>query len=154
MFRDTMQYISQEGLEQLKAELAELKQKRQDIARRLEDAKALGDLSENAEYQEAREDQAFNEGKIVELEQVVKDAVVIDKNQKRDIVRIGATVKVKSDNGSQTFNIVGSEEANPIEGRISNESPLGKSFLGKKIGETLEVETPRGKMKYKIMGIE
>lgn len=149
-----MQYISQEGLEQLKAELVELKQKRQDIARRLEDAKALGDLSENAEYQEAREDQAFNEGKIVELEQVVKEAVVIDKNQKRDIVRIGATVKVKSDNGAQTFNIVGSEEANPIEGKISNESPLGKSFLGCKIGETVEVETPRGKMKYKIVGIE
>jgi transcription elongation factor GreA len=149
-----MQYISSEGLEQLKKELEEFKQKRQEIAKRLEEAKALGDLSENAEYQEAREDQAFNEGKIVELEQTLKEAVVISKNVKKDIVRVGATVKVKSDNGMQTFNIVGSEEANPIEGKISNESPLGKSFLGHRAGELIETETPSGKMKYKILGIE
>lgn len=149
-----MQYISSEGLEQLKKELEEFKQKRQEIAKRLEEAKALGDLSENAEYQEAREDQAFNEGKIVELEQTLKEAVVISKNVKKDIVRVGATVKVKSDNGTQTFNIVGSEEANPIEGKISNESPLGKSFLGRRAGEAIEAETPRGKIKYKILGIE
>lgn len=149
-----MQYISSEGLEQLKKELEEFKQKRQEIAKRLEEAKALGDLSENAEYQEAREDQAFNEGKIVELEQTLKEAVVISKNVKKDIVRVGATVKVKSDNGMQTFNIVGSEEANPIEGKISNESPLGKSFLGRRAGEAIEAETPRGKIKYKILGIE
>ena len=149
-----MQYISAEGLEQLKQELEELKKKRHEVAKRLEEAKALGDLSENAEYQEAREDQAFNEGKIAELEQIIKDAVVISKNQKKDIVRVGATVKVKSSNGAQAFNIVGSEEANPIEGKISNESPLGKSFLGRKAGETVEAETPRGKVKYKIVGIE
>lgn len=149
-----MQYISQEGLEQLKRELEEFKQKRHEIAKRLEEAKALGDLSENAEYQEAREDQAFNEGKIVELEQTLKEAVVISKNVKKDIVRVGATVKVKSDNGTQTFYIVGSEEANPIEGKISNESPLGKSFLGRRAGEAIEAETPRGKMKYTIKSIE
>ncbi len=149
-----MQYISSEGLEQLKRELEEFKQKRHEIAKRLEEAKALGDLSENAEYQEAREDQAFNEGKIVELEQTLKDAVVISKNVKKDIVRVGATVKVKSDNGTQIFNIVGSEEANPVEGKISNESPLGKSFLGRRAGEAIEAETPRGKIKYKILGIE
>src|SRR3989339_344478 len=139
-----MQYISSEGLEQLKGELEEFKKKRHDIAKRLEEAKALGDLSENAEYQEAREDQAFNEGKIAELEQTLKEAVVISKNLKKDIVRVGSTVKVKSDNGAQTFNIVGSEESNPIEGKISNESPLGKSFLGRKTGEVVEAETPRG----------
>lgn len=149
-----MQYISQEGLDQLKRELEEFKQKRHEIAKRLEEAKALGDLSENAEYQEAREDQAFNEGKIVELEQTLKDAVVISKNVKKDIVRVGATVKVKSDNGTQTFCIVGSEEANPVEGKISNESPLGKSFLGRRAGEAIEAETPRGKIKYKILAIE
>lgn len=149
-----MQYISSEGLEQLKTELEELKKKRHEIAKRLEEAKALGDLSENAEYQEAREDQAFNEGKIAELEQTLREAVVISKNQKKDIVRVGSTVKVKSDNGARTFNIVGSEEANPIEGKISNESPLGKSFLGCKAGETVEAETPRGKMKYTIKSIE
>lgn len=149
-----MQYISSEGLEQLRVELEEFKNKRHEIAKRLEEAKALGDLSENAEYQEAREDQAFNEGKIAELEQTLKEAVVISKNLKKDIVRVGSTVKVKSDNGAQIFSIVGSEEANPIEGKISNESPLGKSFLGSKVGEIVEAETPRGKMKYKILGIE
>lgn len=149
-----MQYISQEGLEQLKEELVELKKKRQEIARRLEEAKALGDLSENAEYQEAREDQAFNEGKIAELEQTVKDAVIISKNRKNDMVRVGSVVEVKSDNGKQKFNIVGSEEANPIEGRISNESPLGKCFLNKKKGDEVTAETPRGKVRYKIIGIE
>jgi transcription elongation factor GreA len=150
-----MQYISQEGLEQLKKELEELKGRRQEIAKRLEEAKALGDLSENAEYQEAKEDQAFNEGKIVELAQIINEAVVINKNQKNDIVRVGSTVKVKSDvNGAQTFVIVGSEEANPIEGKVSNESPLGKAFLGRKAGEIAEAETPRGKIKYKILSIE
>ena len=149
-----MQYISQEGLEQLKKELEDLKKRRQEIARRLEEAKALGDMSENAEYQEAREDQAFNEGKIVELEQTIKDAVIISKNRKNDMVRVGSIVEVKSDNGKQKFNIVGSEEANPIEGRISNESPLGRCFLNKKKGDEVIAETPKGKVRYKIVGIE
>jgi len=149
-----MQYISAEGLEQLKKELEELKKRRQEIAKRLEDAKNLGDLSENAEYQEAREDQAFNEGKIVELTQMVRDAVIINKSKNKDVVRVGSTVEVKSDNGPQAFTIVGSEEASPLEGKISNESPLGKCFLGKKRGEEVVVETPRGKVKYKILAIE
>ena len=149
-----MQYISAEGLEQLKQELEELKKKRHEVAKRLEEAKALGDLSENAEYQEAREDQAFNEGKIAELEQIIKDAVVISKNQKKDIVRVGATVKVKSSNGAQAFNIVGSEEANPIEGKISNESPLGQAFLGHAVGDKVEIRVPVGVQLYEIIEIK
>ncbi len=149
-----MQYISAEGLEQLKKELEELKKRRQEIAKRLEEAKNLGDLSENAEYQEAREDQAFNEGKIVELTQMVRDAVIINKIKNTDVVRVGSTVEVKSDNGPQSFTIVGSEEASPLEGKISNESPLGKCFLGKKKGEEVIAETPRGKVKYRILAIK
>lgn len=148
------QYLSLEGLEQHKKELEELKLKRQEIAQRLEEAKALGDLSENQEYIAAKEAQAFNEGKILELEQLLREAVVIDKDKKISLVQIGSTVEVKSNGKAQTFTIVGSEEANPSAGKISNESPLGKAFLGRKIGETVEAETPGGKVSYKITSIK
>lgn len=150
-----MQYISQEGLDQHKKELEELKLKRQEIAQRLEEAKALGDLSENQEYIAAKEAQAFNEGKIVELEQLLREAVVIeDKNKKSNTVQIGSTIEVKTNGKSKSFTIVGSEEADPANSKISNESPLGRAFLGKKAGETIEVETPSGKADYKIIDIK
>jgi transcription elongation factor GreA len=147
------QYLSQEGLEQHKQELEELKLKRQEIAKRIEEAKALGDLSENQEYSSAREAQAFNEGKILELEQLLRDVVVIDKNRRSSIVHIGSTIEVRANGKNQKFMIVGSEEASPKDGKISNESPLGKAFLGHKAGETIEVETPGGKMSYKIVSV-
>ena len=149
-----MKYISQEGLGQQKKELELLKEKRQEIAKRLEEAKALGDLSENHEYISAREAQAFNEGKIQELEQFLRDAVVIDNHKKSNIVQIGQTIEVKANGKKQIFTIVGSEEANPSLGKISNESPLGKAFLGKKIDEAVDVETPGGLVKYKILSIK
>lgn len=145
------QYLSPEGLEEHKQELEDLKVKRQEIAKRLEEAKALGDLSENQEYISAREAQAFNEGKILELEQLLRDAVVIDKNKKSTLVQVGSTVEIKVNGRTQTFTIVGSEEANPQEGKISNESPLGKAFLGRKAGDTLEIETPGGRASYRII---
>lgn len=150
-----MQYLSSKRLEQLKQEFVELKKRRLDIAKRLEEAKAQGDLSENAEYQEAKEEQAFNEGKILELAQIIRSAIVIEnKGRRTDIVRVGSIVKTKSNNGNQIFNIVGSEEADPFNGRISNESPIGRAFLDRKVGEEVEVETPKGKVRYKIAGIE
>ena len=145
------QYLSPEGFEQHKQELEELKLKRQEIAKRLEEAKALGDLSENQEYLLAREAQAFNEGKIMELEQLLREAIVIDKVKKSGTVHIGSNVEVKANGKSQSFMIVGSEEANPAAGKISNESPLGRAFLGHRAGETIEVETPGGKVNYKII---
>ncbi len=147
-------YLSPEGLNDHKKELEDLKLKRQEIARRLEEAKALGDLSENQEYVAAKEAQAFNEGKILELEQLLRDAVVIGKNRKVSIVQIGSTVEARTNGKTQTFIIVGSEEASPSIGKISNESPLGKAFLGHKIGEAVEVETPGGKVNYKIILIK
>ena len=147
------QYLSQEGLEQHKQELEELKLKRQEIAKRIEEAKALGDLSENQEYSSAREAQAFNEGKILELEQLLRDVVVIDKNRRSSIVHIGSTIEVRANGKTQQFMIVGSEEASPKDGKISNESPLGKAFLGHKASETVEVETPGGKVSYKIVSV-
>jgi len=147
------QYLSEEGLEQHKKELEDLKLKRQEIAQRIEEAKALGDLSENQEYASAREAQAFNEGKILELEQLLRDAIVIDKPRKSSIVHIGSSVEVWANGKAQSFTIVGSEEADPASGKISNESPLGKALLEHKVGDAIEVETPAGKIVYKIAAI-
>jgi len=147
------QYISREGFQEHQKELEDLKIKRQEIALRLEEAKALGDLSENQEYISAREAQAFNEGRILEMEQLLKDAAIIDKVKKCSIVQIGCTMTVKYNGSEKKFTIVGSEEASPAIGKISNESPLGKAFLGRKAGESVEVETPGGKVKYHIVSI-
>ncbi len=149
-----MKYLSQEGLENLKKQLEESKLKRQEIAQRLEEAKALGDLSENTEYLQAKEAQAFNEGKILEIEELLRDAVVISKNGANSTVQVGGTVEVSSQGEKNVFTIVGSEEADPGQGKISNESPLVKTFLGHKAGETVEVETPRGRVSYKIISIK
>ena len=148
------QYLSEEGIAQHKLELEELRSKRQEIAKRLEEAKALGDLSENQEYISAREAQAFNEGKILELEQLLRDAVMIDKNHRSGIVHIGSTVEARANGKSQSFTIVGSEEANPAAGKISNESPLGKAFLGHKADDKIKVETPNGEVVYTIVGVK
>ena len=138
----------------MKNGLEELKVKRQEIAKRIEEAKALGDLSENTEYLQAKDAQSFNEGKILELEEILRDAVLIDKSGTNARVSIGDTVEVRGGGEKQVFTIVGSEEANPAQGRISNESPLGHAFLGREPGETIEVETPRGKAAYKIISIK
>lgn len=148
-------YLSQEGMETIKKELQELKtKKRQEIAKRLQEAKDLGDLSENVEYFEAKEAQSFNENRIVELEELLKNAVVIETSNEEDIIRVGSTIGVKSDNNTEIFHIVGSAEAKPQEGKISNESPLGRAFLGRKIGDEIEIKTPGGTTKYKIIKIE
>lgn len=147
------EYVSEEGLEKLKKELQELKTtKRQDLAARLEHAKTLGDLSENAEYQEAKEEQSLVESQIAELEEVIRNAVLI-KGHRTDQVTVGSTVRVRSDNGEESYTIVGSEEANPAQGKISNESPIGKSFLGRKVGDDVEVKTPAGAIMYSIVDI-
>lgn len=147
------QYLSQEGFEQHKQELEDLKLNRQEIAKRLEEAKALGDLSENQEYISAREAQAFNEGKILELEQLLRDVVLIDKTHRSSTVHIGSTIEARANGRNQKFTIVGSEEANPRDGKISNESPLGKAFLGRRANETVEVKTPGGQASYKIIAV-
>ena len=138
----------------MKAELIELKtKKRQEIAGRLEHAKTLGDLSENAEYQEAKEEQSLVEGQIAELEEGIRGATIIHKSQKSDVVQVGATVALIHDGKDEVYTIVGSEEANPSERRISNESPLGKGFLGRRVGDVVEVKTPGGVVVYKIKEI-
>ena len=152
----TKQFITAEGLEKLKEELSYLKlTKRQDIARRIQTAKELGDLSENAEYSEAKEQQALNETKIAEMEETLKNAKMIDdRHTGSDVVQIGSTIKVKNGKSERVLTIVGSNEADPAEGKISNESPLAMSFLGHKVDDNIEVETPRGKVEYSIMEIK
>ena len=153
-------YISQEDLEKFKTELQELRTvKRQGIAERIEEAKSLGDLSENAEYIEAREAQAFNEGRIRELEELVKNAVIIDENKQKTgagvVIEVGDTIEVKNEKGDKmVFTIVGSNGTDPSQNKISNESPLGRAFLSRIPGEEVEVVTPLGRMKYKILAIK
>lgn len=147
-------YISEEGLEELKERLHALKtEKRKEIAERLEHAKTLGDLSENAEYQETKEEQSLVESQIAELEDTLRDTVLIHKGSQTDKVTIGSTVVVQSRHGEETYTIVGSEEASPTEGKISNESPLGKAFLGKRVGDAADVKTPSGTTTYTVRKI-
>jgi transcription elongation factor GreA len=151
-----VKYLTKKGLEKIKNELKFLKSdRRQEITHRISEAIKLGDLSENAEYQEAKDDQGLNEARIRELEEIVKSAVVIDDEDKdKNCVSVGCTIKAKFAGQEKNFTIVGPAEANPSQGIISNESPIGKAFLGKKIGDLVEVEVPAGIIKYKIIAIE
>lgn len=149
------QIISQEGYDKLKDELTFLTTvKRKEIAERIERAKELGDLSENAEYSEAKDAQALNEGRILELTNTLKNVTVVHHNESSEEVVMGSKVTVKSNDKEKQYTIVSFNEADPLEGKISNESPLGVAFLNKKKGEAVEVETPRGVVKYKILKIE
>lgn len=152
---DEKTFITQEGLEHLRLELQNLKTtKRREMADRIQAAKELGDLSENAEYHEAKEEQAFVEGKIVELEYIIKNAQVIKKKNSGK-VEVGCTVCVKNSEGKEwTFSIMGPQEADPASGTISNESPMGKAFLGRKKGDSVKVSTPRAIQEYTILSIK
>ena len=148
-------YITEEGLKKLEEELEYLKNtKRKEIAERIRDAKELGDLSENAEYAEAKEEQSFVENRILELQSITRNVNLIKKSKKANQVDVGSTIDVENAEGaSMTYTIVGSNEADPIKGLISNESPIGKAFLGKKVGEEAEVEAPSGKITFKVLKI-
>jgi len=147
-------YISKDGLDKLRMELDEmLAVRRPEVAQRIHDAKEHGDLSENAEYEDAKNEQAFVEGRIQALESMIKNATLIDENTSTDHVQIGSTVKVTGDDGDETFMIVGSAEAKPSDGRISNESPVGHALLGRKKGDKVVVQVPAGDFAYKILEI-
>jgi transcription elongation factor GreA len=147
-------YVSQEGLEKLRAELDELvNTRRPEIAGRIHDAKEHGELAENAEYEDAKNEQAFVEGRILAIETLLKNAILIEENHATDHVAIGSTVTVETDDGKQRFTIVGSAEADPRDGKISNESPVGRALLGHKKGEKVVVKVPAGDFAYKILAI-
>ncbi len=149
-------YLTKEGAEKLRAELTELKgPKREDLARRLRIAIQQGDLSENADYIATKEEQGFLEGRILELEAILREVIIIDQNKKiRDIVEIGAHVTIQEESyDPETFYLVGPNEANPRQGRISHESPIGRALIGKKVGETAVATTPNGSVHFKILEI-
>jgi len=147
-------YISAEGLEKLIAEMETRKTvTRKEIAQCISDAKELGDLSENFEYQDAKERQGSNEVRISELESMIKDSVVVEQQAGGDTIVLGTTFIAKTGGIARTFQIVGSNEAKPFEGKISNESPIGMAFIGGKVGEDISVDTPAGTMVYRITEI-
>jgi transcription elongation factor GreA len=148
-------YLTSEGAEKLKAELKELTgPRREELSQRLRSAIQMGDLSENADYHKAKEDQAFLEGRIQEIEAVLRTAVVVEKKHS-DVVTVGSTVTVQEDDfAPETYYLVGAKEADPRNGKISNESPIGRALMDHKVGDVVEAETPGGKLKIKILNIE
>lgn len=146
--------LTQEGLTKLNEELKYLiNDKRKEVIERIREAAAHGDLSENADYAQAREEQSFIEGRIQEIEDMVKNAEIITASNQHNNVAIGSTVTVQVNGADKTYTIVGSNEANPLEGRISNESMVGRALLGKKIGDMVTITAPAGDMEYKITAI-
>lgn len=155
MTTDTTKYVTEEGLAKLQDELNHLKtSKRLEIANRIASAKELGDLSENAEYSDAKEEQGLVESRVLELEDILRNVQIISKPSQSNVVSIGCTITVEDSKGTaMTYQIVGSNEANPAEGKISNESPLGSSFLGKKVDDVITVKVPKGEFDYTIKKI-
>lgn len=150
-------YLTKEGLEELKKERNELVNvKRPDVLERVSQARNLGDLSENAEYVAARDELSFIDGRIDELEELLKQALLISEDTKNlsHIVKLGSTVTVNVKGKNESFMVVGEWEADPMEKKISHESPLGKALLGKKVGEKVEVEAPVGKIHYTIVSVK
>jgi len=150
-------YLTAEGLKKLEEELEHLRTvKRLEVAQRLHEAMEDGELIENAEYEAAKNEQAFVEGRILELEHMLAQAQLIEPGRSKDVVRIGSTVVVQEDGngGSETYTIVGVAEANPREGLISNESPLGVSLLDHKVGDVVTVKAPAGMLRFRLVKIK
>lgn len=147
-----MYQITAEGKKELEAELLTLKARRGEIAEKIAEARDYGDLSENAEYDAAREEQGLVESRVAEIEDIILNAELI-KPTKKSTIGIGSKVELK--NGAKTvkYHVVGSVEANPIEGKVSNESPIGVALTGKKVGDTAVVSTPKGDITYNIVAI-
>jgi transcription elongation factor GreA len=147
--------LTQEGLQKMQEELkALINDKRKEVIERIREAAAHGDLSENADYAQAREEQSFIEGRIQEIEDIIKNAEIITTSSHGNTVSIGTTVVIKASGNEKKYTIVGSNEANPHEGKISNESVVGKALLGRKVHEKFKVTTPSGDMDYEVVSIE
>lgn len=145
--------ITDEGRQDLQAELDELKGRRGAIADKIAEARDYGDLSENAEYDAAREEQGIVESRIAEIEDILLNAEIIQAKAKKGIVDLGATVELETGGKTVKYVIVGPVEADPLEGKISNESPIGVALMGKKVGDSATIETPKGSMTYQIVNV-
>src|SRR6266567_1972113 len=150
-----VRFITKEGLEKLRTELEDRKTRlRQEIAQAIKEAKEQGDLSENAEYAEAKSQQNENESRIGELEMIIKNSQVVERDDSQKGAQMSSVVKVSFNGSEMEFTIVGSNEADPANFKISNESPLGKAFMGHNAGDTVDVTTPRGVITYKIVDVK
>lgn len=150
-------YLTSAGAMRLEKELADLKgPQRQALSKRLREAIQMGDLSENADYHKAKEDQGFLEGRIQELEYILRNAIIVkEKSGPKDMVEVGVRVTVQEKGQDpETFYLVGAKEADPRAGKISHESPIGRSLMGHRLGDVVEVETPGGKLRLKIVKVE
>ena len=149
-------YLTKDGKKKLEAELEYLTTvRRQEVAAEIKSAKEEGDLSENSAYDEAKLAQGFLEGRVQTIEAQLRDAIIIDENGSSDRVRVGSKVTVDDEEfGEETYHIVGSAEADPLEGRISNESPIGEALLGAKVGDVVKAATPGGEVVYKVLKIK
>lgn len=145
--------LTQTGVDELSAELETLQAKRPEIADAIRSARELGDLAENAEYQTAREQQERNDSRIAEIENILANAEIIGKPSKGNKVQLGSSVKLKNDGKTKEFQIVGTVEADPLSGKISDESPIGQALLGKQEGDSVEIKTPADTASYKIVAI-
>jgi len=144
--------ITDEGKKELEAELEELKARRGEIADKIAEARDFGDLSENAEYDSAREEQGLVESRVAEIEDILLNAELI-KGGRGSKVALGSKVELKTGKKSVTYSVVGPVEADPLEGKISNESPIGEALMGKKVGDTATITTPKGEITYEIVKI-
>jgi len=147
-------HMTQSGLEKAQVELEALILRRKEIIEKIKSAKEQGDLKENGEYHEAKNDMAFNESKILEIEDLIRNAEVVESPKNSQFVALGSQIKVKNGVREREFLIVGASEANPAESKISDESPLGQAFMHRSVGEEVEVETPAGVQKYTILEIK
>lgn len=151
---DNTQYLSQEKYDELVAERKKLKESTvPDLAKRVDEAKQLGDLSENAEYHQAREDMAWAQSRVKEINNILDNAELVTAGSPSGIVGVGSSIEVEVNGKAKEYTIVGAQEADPLSGKISNESPLGSAFVGKKKGDKVEVEVPAGVQTYKIKKI-
>ena len=144
--------ITAEGKAELEAELAELKSRRGDVAEKIAEARDFGDLSENAEYDAAREEQGLLETRIADIEEIILYADIIQSNGK-GVIGLGSKVELKTSGKTVTYIVVGPVEADPIEGKISNESPIGMALFGKKVGDSATITTPKGEVTYEITDV-
>lgn len=144
--------ITADGKKELEAELAQLTSRRGEIAEKIAAARDYGDLSENAEYDAAREEQGLVESRIAEIEDILQNAELI-KASRKSTVSLGSKVELKNGSKKVVYHVVGPVEADPLEGKISNESPIGQALMGKKVGDKVTVETPKGEIKYEVVAV-
>ncbi|TCP32291.1 transcription elongation factor GreA [Scopulibacillus darangshiensis] len=157
MAEEKKHYMTAEGKEKLEHELDQLKtEKRKEVVERIKIARSFGDLSENSEYDAAKDEQAFVESRIQQLEQMIRNAEIIEDDETTDVVKIGKSVTFKElpDGDEETYMIVGSAESDPFEGKISNDSPMAKSLIGLSVGEEVNVATPGGDIRVKIVEVK